>query len=50
MTMRGIEIGHIFFFGKIFAAMGATVRARWSKYAGSYGSYGVGVSRLVGYH
>jgi prolyl-tRNA synthetase len=50
MTMRGIEIGHIFYFGtKYSAAMGATVSDRDGKNVPVHmGSYGIGVSRLVG--
>jgi len=50
MTMRGIEIGHIFYFGtKYSAAMGATVSGPDGKNVPVHmGSYGIGVSRLVG--
>ena len=50
MTMRGIEIGHIFYFGtKYSAAMGATVSGPDGKNLPVHmGSYGIGVSRLVG--
>jgi prolyl-tRNA synthetase len=50
MTMRGIEIGHIFYFGtKYSAAMGATVTGPDGKNLPVHmGSYGIGVSRLVG--
>ena len=50
MTMRGIEIGHIFYFGtKYSAAMGATVsRPDGQNLPVHMGSYGIGVSRLVG--
>uniref|UniRef100_UPI001F2E5C30 His/Gly/Thr/Pro-type tRNA ligase C-terminal domain-containing protein n=1 Tax=Geminicoccus flavidas TaxID=2506407 RepID=UPI001F2E5C30 len=47
---RGIEVGHIFFFGtKYSAAMGATVLGPDGKETPvEMGSYGIGVSRLVG--
>lgn len=47
---RGIEVGHIFFFGdKYSKPMGATVQGPDGKPANvQMGSYGVGVSRLVG--
>ena len=50
MTMRGIEIGHIFYFGtKYSAAMGATVSGPdGQNLLVHMGSYGIGVSRLVG--
>ena len=50
MTMRGIEIGHIFYFGtKYSAAMGATVSGPDGQNLPVHmGSYGIGVSRLVG--
>jgi prolyl-tRNA synthetase len=50
MTMRGIEIGHIFYFGtKYSAAMGAKVSGPNGESVPVHmGSYGVGVSRLVG--
>ncbi len=50
MSMRGIEIGHIFYFGtKYSAAMGAAVSGPDGKpVAVHMGSYGIGVSRLVG--
>ena len=49
-TGRGIEVGHIFYFGdKYSAAMGLKVSARdGSLVTPLMGSYGVGVSRLVG--
>jgi prolyl-tRNA synthetase len=49
-TGRGIEVGHIFYFGdKYSAAMGLKVSARdGTPVAPMMGSYGVGVSRLVG--
>jgi prolyl-tRNA synthetase len=47
---RGIEVGHIFFFGtKYSAAMGMQVQASDGSLVNPLmGSYGVGVSRLVG--
>ena len=50
MMMRGIEIGHIFYFGtKYSAAMGATVSGPDGQNLPVHmGSYGIGVSRLVG--
>lgn len=50
MTLRGIEIGHIFYFGtKYSEAMGATVSGPDGKPVPVHmGSYGIGVSRLVG--
>ena len=50
MTTRGIEIGHIFYFGtKYSAAMGATVSTPSGESVPVHmGSYGIGVSRLVG--
>jgi prolyl-tRNA synthetase len=50
MTMRGIEIGHIFYFGdKYSSAMGATVAGPDGVPVPVHmGSYGIGVSRLVG--
>jgi prolyl-tRNA synthetase len=50
MVLRGIEIGHIFYFGeKYSAAMGATVSGPDGKPVPVHmGSYGIGVSRLVG--
>jgi prolyl-tRNA synthetase len=49
-TGRGIEVGHIFYFGdKYSAAMGLKVSgADGSPVTPMMGSYGVGVSRLVG--
>ncbi len=49
-TGRGIEVGHIFYFGdKYSAPMGLKVSGRdGSQVAPMMGSYGVGVSRLVG--
>ena len=47
---RGIEVGHIFYFGtKYSKAMGVTVAGPDGKQVHpEMGSYGVGVSRLVG--
>jgi prolyl-tRNA synthetase len=47
---RGIEVGHIFYFGtKYSAPLGLTVAGRdGSQIVPHMGSYGVGVSRLVG--
>jgi prolyl-tRNA synthetase len=49
-TGRGIEVGHIFYFGdKYSATMGLKVSGRdGTPVAPMMGSYGVGVSRLVG--
>ncbi len=49
-TGRGIEVGHIFYFGdKYSAAMGLKVSGRdGTPTTPMMGSYGVGVSRLVG--
>ena len=50
MTGRGIEVGHIFFFGdKYSLPMGCEVQgADGKKVTLQSGSYGIGVSRLVG--
>jgi prolyl-tRNA synthetase len=50
VTARGIEVGHIFFFGtKYSEAMGARVQGPSGDLVTvQMGSYGVGVSRLVG--
>ncbi|MEC8661834.1 MAG: proline--tRNA ligase [Pseudomonadota bacterium] len=50
MSLRGIEVGHIFYFGeKYSAAMGASVTAPGGTNRPVHmGSYGIGVSRLVG--
>ena len=50
MSARGIEVGHIFYFGdKYSKAMGATVVGPDGKdITLEMGSYGIGVSRLVG--
>jgi prolyl-tRNA synthetase len=47
---RGIEVGHIFFFGtKYSAAMGMSVQGKdGAQVTPLMGSYGVGVSRLMG--
>ena len=47
---RGIEVGHIFYFGtKYSASMGMTVQTKdGGQVHPQMGSYGVGVSRLVG--
>ena len=50
LTRRGIEVGHIFYFGtKYSAKMGATVSSPDGGMTELHmGSYGIGVSRLVG--
>jgi len=50
VTTRGIEVGHIFYFGdKYSRPMGAVVtRADGEAVPVEMGSYGIGVSRLVG--
>ena len=50
LTARGIEVGHIFYFGtKYSEAMNATVAGADGKETALHsGSYGIGVSRLVG--
>ena len=50
MSLRGIEIGHIFYFGEKYSKpMGATVAGPdGSNIPVHMGSYGIGVSRLVG--
>jgi len=50
VTTRGIEVGHIFYFGdKYSAPMGAVVADDTGKSTAVHmGSYGIGVSRLVG--
>jgi prolyl-tRNA synthetase len=47
---RGIEVGHIFYFGtKYSKALGAMISTReGTKIPAEMGSYGIGVSRLVG--
>lgn len=49
-TSRGIEVGHIFYFGtKYSKPMGATVLTpQGEKVPVHMGSYGIGISRLVG--
>ncbi len=50
VSARGIEVGHIFYFGtKYSAAMGLAVQGpAGEKIVPEMGSYGIGVSRLVG--
>ena len=50
ISARGIEVGHIFYFGtKYSKAMGATVAGpNGEELIPEMGSYGIGVSRLVG--
>jgi len=50
VTARGIEVGHIFFFGTKYSdAMGAKVQGPNGELVTvEMGSYGIGVSRLVG--
>ena len=50
VSARGIEIGHIFYFGEKYSkAMGAVVQGpKGDRITLQMGSYGVGVSRLVG--
>lgn len=50
MSLRGIEVGHIFYFGEKYSApMGATVAGPDGANTPVHmGSYGIGVSRLVG--
>ncbi len=50
VTARGIEVGHIFYFGtKYSQSMGAmVVGPKGDQVAVEMGSYGIGVSRLVG--
>jgi prolyl-tRNA synthetase len=50
VSARGIEVGHIFYFGtKYSAAMGLTLQGpAGEKVVPEMGSYGIGVSRLVG--
>ncbi|MBC6497042.1 MAG: proline--tRNA ligase [Alphaproteobacteria bacterium GM7ARS4] len=46
--MRGIEVGHIFFFGTKYShAMGLCLRDGEESFYPQMGSYGIGVSRLV---
>ena len=49
LETKGIEVGHIFYFGdKYSKPMNASVDFNGSKEFVKMGSYGVGVSRLVG--
>ncbi len=50
VTARGIEVGHIFYFGtKYSKALGATLTTpEGGQVPAEMGSYGIGVSRLVG--
>ncbi len=50
VSARGIEVGHIFYFGtKYSAPLGLRIAAQdGSQVAPEMGSYGIGVSRLVG--
>ena len=49
LQTKGIEVGHIFYFGdKYSKAMNASVDFKGKKEFVKMGSYGVGVSRLVG--
>ena len=49
VSARGIEVGHIFYFGtKYSAPMGAVVNSPNGDVTVEMGSYGIGVSRLVG--
>ena len=50
LTTRGIEVGHIFYFGtKYSKPMGAEVKDKNGEMVAPHmGSYGIGVSRLVG--
>ncbi len=50
VSARGIEVGHIFYFGKKYSkVMGAIVTGpNGSEVTAEMGSYGIGVSRLVG--
>ncbi|WP_265562604.1 proline--tRNA ligase [Sphingomicrobium arenosum] len=48
-TGRGIEVGHIFYFGEKYSqAMGLKVSGPNGEIVPMMGSYGIGVSRLVG--
>lgn len=49
-TSRGVEVGHIFYFGdKYSKPMGVSIQGRDGKpLTPTMGSYGIGVSRLVG--
>ena len=49
LNTKGIEVGHIFYFGdKYSKPMGAAVDYKGKKVFVKMGSYGIGVSRLVG--
>jgi len=49
VSARGIEVGHIFYFGtKYSKAMNAVVNSPTGDVTVEMGSYGIGVSRLVG--
>ena len=49
LNTKGIEVGHIFYFGdKYSKAMNASVDFKGKKEFVKMGSYGIGVSRLVG--
>ena len=49
LNTKGIEVGHIFYFGdKYSKPMGASVDFKGKKEFVKMGSYGIGVSRLVG--
>ena len=49
LVTKGIEVGHIFYFGdKYSKPLGASVDHRGKKEFVKMGSYGIGVSRLVG--
>ena len=50
ITARGIEVGHIFYFGKKYSdVMGAIITGPdGSEVTAEMGSYGIGVSRLTG--
>jgi len=49
LETRGIEVGHIFYFGdKYSKPLKCTVDLQGAKVAVKMGSYGIGVSRLVG--
>jgi prolyl-tRNA synthetase len=50
VAAKGVEVGHIFYFGtKYSAAMGLSVQGRdGQRVVPEMGSYGIGVSRLVG--
>ena len=48
-TARGIEVGHVFLLGsKYTKAMGVTVTGPHGEFTPEMGTYGIGVSRLVG--